>query len=89
MTFGQGDDVTYPLTDIVNAAQAQQDAQTFAQKFSLDGVSTVIFVGDPITPVYFTGAAMYEERKFARSAVATEYAAYKQRTGRFIPKFGH
>jgi protein-S-isoprenylcysteine O-methyltransferase Ste14 len=39
--------------------------------------------------VYFTGAAMYEERKFARSAVATAYAAYKQRTGRFIPKLGH
>ncbi|MEY2417465.1 MAG: hypothetical protein QOG90_145, partial [Actinomycetota bacterium] len=61
VTFGQGDDVTYPLTDIVNAAQAQQDAQTFAQKFSLDGVSTVIFVGDPITPVYFTGAATQQQ----------------------------
>ena len=35
--------------------------------------------------VYFTGAAMYEERKFTRSAVATEYAAYKARTGRFLP----
>jgi protein-S-isoprenylcysteine O-methyltransferase Ste14 len=39
--------------------------------------------------VYFTGAAMYEERKFAHSAVRTEYDAYKQRTGRFIPKLGH
>jgi protein-S-isoprenylcysteine O-methyltransferase Ste14 len=36
---------------------------------------------------YFTGAAMYEEHKFARSAVATEYATYKARTGRFVPKF--
>jgi protein-S-isoprenylcysteine O-methyltransferase Ste14 len=36
--------------------------------------------------VYFTGAAMYEERKFARSAVAAEYANYKARTGRFTPR---
>ncbi|HEY7189969.1 MAG TPA: isoprenylcysteine carboxylmethyltransferase family protein [Vicinamibacterales bacterium] len=34
---------------------------------------------------YFTGAAMYEEHKFARSAVAAEYAHYKARTGRFLP----
>jgi hypothetical protein len=36
--------------------------------------------------MYFTAAAMWEERKFARSAVATEYARYKQRTGRFVPR---
>jgi protein-S-isoprenylcysteine O-methyltransferase Ste14 len=35
---------------------------------------------------YFTGAAMYEEHKFSRSAVATQYASYKARTGRFVPK---
>jgi protein-S-isoprenylcysteine O-methyltransferase Ste14 len=35
---------------------------------------------------YFTGAAMYEEHKFARSAVAAEYADYKLRTGRFVPR---
>ena len=35
---------------------------------------------------YFTAAAMYEERKFARSAVATEYAEYKRHTGRFLPR---
>ena len=35
---------------------------------------------------YFTAAAVWEERKFARSAVATEYARYKRRTGRFVPK---
>jgi len=34
---------------------------------------------------YFTGAAMYEEHKFARSAIAAEYAQYKARTGRFLP----
>jgi len=36
--------------------------------------------------VYFTAAAWHEERKFARSAVATDYAHYKERTGRFLPK---
>jgi protein-S-isoprenylcysteine O-methyltransferase Ste14 len=40
--------------------------------------------------VYFTAAAMYEESKFARSAMATEYARYKERTGRFVPRMrGH
>ena len=36
---------------------------------------------------YFFAAAVFEERKFARSAMAKDYEAYKQRTGRFIPKF--
>ena len=31
-------------------------------------------------------AAWHEERKFARSAVAADYARYKERTGRFLPK---
>jgi hypothetical protein len=51
----------YQLTDVVNAAQAQQDAQTFMAKFSADGVSDVVFVGDPITPVYFTSAATKQQ----------------------------
>jgi protein-S-isoprenylcysteine O-methyltransferase Ste14 len=37
--------------------------------------------------IYFTAAAIWEERKFARSAVAAEYAAYKATTGRFVPKW--
>ena len=36
--------------------------------------------------LYFTGAAIYEEHKFTRGAVAAEYANYKARTGRFVPK---
>jgi len=36
--------------------------------------------------VYFHIAAMFEERKFAGSAVAQEYEEYKRRTGRFVPK---
>jgi protein-S-isoprenylcysteine O-methyltransferase Ste14 len=36
--------------------------------------------------VYFVAAALHEERKFARSTVAAEYAGYVGRTGRFLPK---
>lgn len=36
--------------------------------------------------VYFTAAARHEERKFARSALAGDYARYVERTGRFLPK---
>jgi protein-S-isoprenylcysteine O-methyltransferase Ste14 len=36
---------------------------------------------------YFTAAAVYEERKFARSPVAAEYAHYKAMTGRFVPRW--
>jgi protein-S-isoprenylcysteine O-methyltransferase Ste14 len=36
--------------------------------------------------IYFWSAAQFEERKFARSAVAAEYEAYRRRTGRFIPR---
>lgn len=38
--------------------------------------------------IYFTAAALWEERKFARSAVAEDYERYKERTGRFVPKLG-
>jgi len=37
--------------------------------------------------VYFTAAAMQEERAFARSHLADEYARYRARTGRFLPKW--
>jgi protein-S-isoprenylcysteine O-methyltransferase Ste14 len=36
--------------------------------------------------LFYSAAAGKEERKFERSALASEYEAYKQRTGRFIPK---
>jgi len=35
---------------------------------------------------YFWRAAVFEEKKFARSPVAAEFEAYTQRTGRFIPR---
>jgi protein-S-isoprenylcysteine O-methyltransferase Ste14 len=36
--------------------------------------------------VYFVAAALHEERKFARSTIAADYARYKESTGRFLPK---
>ena len=42
-----------------------------------------VFVG---MVMYFTAAAWHEERKFARSDIAADYARYKERTGRFLPK---
>jgi protein-S-isoprenylcysteine O-methyltransferase Ste14 len=36
---------------------------------------------------YFVGAAVFEERKFARSPMAKDNELYAQRTGRFIPRF--
>jgi protein-S-isoprenylcysteine O-methyltransferase Ste14 len=42
-----------------------------------------VFIG---MVAYFTSAAVHEERKFERSPLAADYARYKQRTGRFLPK---
>lgn len=36
---------------------------------------------------YFEWVARFEERKFANSPVAAEYARYKARTGRLLPRF--
>jgi protein-S-isoprenylcysteine O-methyltransferase Ste14 len=36
--------------------------------------------------VFYRAAAVTEERKFAASPLASEYDAYKRRTGRFVPK---
>ena len=35
---------------------------------------------------YFEMAARFEERKFEGSPLRADYAAYKSRTGRFLPK---
>ena len=55
------DVVSFQLSDVTNPGQAQQEAQTFMAKFSADNVSSIVFVGDPITPVYFTGAATQQQ----------------------------
>jgi protein-S-isoprenylcysteine O-methyltransferase Ste14 len=36
--------------------------------------------------VFYHLAALREEHKFARSALAADFAAYKRRTGRFLPR---
>jgi hypothetical protein len=55
------DVISYPLSDITDPGQAQADAQTYMAKFKADNVSDIIFVGDPITPVYFTSAASKQQ----------------------------
>ena len=39
-----------------------------------------------IAAAYFEWLARFEEEKFARSPVATEFADYKARTGRLVPR---
>ncbi len=41
-----------------------------------------------IIAVIYTRAALGEEQKFARTPMAEDYAAYRNRTGFFWPKFG-
>jgi protein-S-isoprenylcysteine O-methyltransferase Ste14 len=48
----------------------------------------ITVTGAIIGIIAFNFAARYEERKFEGSPVAAEYAAYKQRTGRFVPRLG-
>jgi protein-S-isoprenylcysteine O-methyltransferase Ste14 len=39
-----------------------------------------------VTILFYSAAAASDERKFAGSALAAEYDAYKRRTGRFLPR---
>jgi hypothetical protein len=55
------DVISFPLSDITDPASAQADAQTDMAKFKADGISSIIFVGDPVTPVYFTSAASKQQ----------------------------
>ncbi|HET6874183.1 MAG TPA: hypothetical protein VFH70_05355 [Acidimicrobiales bacterium] len=47
------ENVSFPLIDPSGPA----DAQTLMAKFKSEGISSVIFVGDPLDPIYLTGAA--------------------------------
>ena len=40
-----------------------------------------------LATLYFQWLARFEEAKFARSPVADEYARYKSRTGRLVPRW--
>ena len=51
--------------------------------------NVVTAIGSILAIVGFNSAAGFEESKFESSPVAAEYAAYKQRTGRFLPRWIH
>jgi hypothetical protein len=42
---------------IFDTPSAQQQSDTIMSKFASEGITSVIFVGDPIYPVFYTGAA--------------------------------
>jgi hypothetical protein len=46
---------------IFDPTTAQQDAQTIMSRFSTEGITSVIFVGDPIYPVFYTQAANQQQ----------------------------
>lgn len=48
----------------------------------------ITVIGAIVGIITFHFAARHEERKFEGSPVAAEYAAYKRRTGRFVPRLG-
>jgi protein-S-isoprenylcysteine O-methyltransferase Ste14 len=66
----------------------------FYASYLLAEIATVIMWPTPwgalvvvLAFAYFEWLARYEENKFSRSAVAAEYAEYKARTGRLVPRF--
>jgi protein-S-isoprenylcysteine O-methyltransferase Ste14 len=65
----------------------------FYASYILAGISTIVMWPSAwgafavlLAIVYYEWLARYEERKFLRSPVAAEYAAYKARTGRLFPR---
>ena len=48
------------------------------------GTATLLIFG--VMALFFGKTALHEERKFQRSALSSDYEAYRHRTGRFIPK---
>jgi protein-S-isoprenylcysteine O-methyltransferase Ste14 len=65
----------------------------FYASYLLAGLSTIVMwpsiwggIAVLLSFVYYQWLARFEERKFARSPVAEEYAQYKARTGRLLPR---
>jgi len=73
-----------PYTYIRNPFYASYLLSYIAAAIMFPGVASLAVV--LVMTVYFNVAARFEERKFGRSPLATEYKAYLQRTGRFIPR---
>ena len=66
----------------------------FYASYLLAGISTIVMWPSAwgvvivlLAIVYYEWLARYEEGKFAHSPVAAEYAEYKARTGRLVPRF--
>ena len=73
-----------PYVYIRNPFYASYLLSYFAAAIMFPGIpSLIVVVG---MTIYFNAAARHEERKFERSPLATEYEAYRRRTGRFIPR---
>ena len=67
----------------------------FYASYILAGISTIVMwpnvwggVVVLFAIAYYVWLARYEEQKFSHSPVAAEYAEYKARTGRLLPRFG-
>jgi len=74
-----------PYAYIRNPFYSSYMLSYFAAAIMFPGVVSFAVVVGMI--FYFYAAARHEERKFGRSQLATEYDAYRRRTGRFIPRF--
>ena len=75
-----------PYAFIRNPFYASYLLAYFAVAMTFPGVASLaVVVG---MTIYFNVAARQEERKFERSPVAAEYASYRKRTGRFVPRLG-
>jgi protein-S-isoprenylcysteine O-methyltransferase Ste14 len=73
-----------PFAYIRNPFYASYLLSYFSVAIMFPGIASLIVVVG--MTIYFTAAARHEERKFERSPLAAEYAAYRRRTGRFIPR---
>ena len=65
----------------------------FYASYILAGISTIVMWPSKwgllvvlLATGYYEWLARFEEKKFARSPVAAEYARYKARTGRLLPR---
>ena len=73
-----------PYTYIRNPFYASYLLSYIGAAMMFPGIAAFAVVGVMIG--YFTLAARHEERKFEGSPLAAEYAVYRRRTGRFIPR---
>jgi protein-S-isoprenylcysteine O-methyltransferase Ste14 len=74
-----------PYAYIRNPFYSSYMLSYFAAAIMFPGIVSFAVVAGMI--LYFYAAARHEEKKFGRSPLATEYDAYRRRTGRFIPRF--